>query len=419
MSLLLYNLFLRLYLFGIRIAAMVNAKAKNWLVGRKNWQKKIKQELAAETKHIWIHCSSLGEFEQGRPIIERLKQDYPQQKIVLTFFSPSGYEVRKDYDLADHIFYMPLDGYRNAKQFIKLVNPSLVIFVKYEFWYYYLTQLKKQNIPVILVAAAFRESQPFFKWYGGLFKKLLTSFQYIFVQDKISKNLLTSIGFKNEVMEGGDTRYDRVVAIASKAKVFPVIEQFKGNNHLLIAGSTWPKDEALLKDWLPTLPKGWKLIIAPHEIDDAHIGQVKTMFKDTAVLYSQLVNGAEHINHQVLVIDNIGMLSSLFSYGSIAYIGGGFQKGGIHNTLEPAVFGLPIIFGSHYEKFIEAVALVQQGYAFPINNLAEFTIIANKLMIEIEANNNLRYQIRNYIHDCTGATEKVMKLLAKEYFKTI
>lgn len=349
--------------------------------------------------------------------MERLRRDYPQYKIVLTFFSPSGYEMRKDYPLASHVFYMPLDSYNNARLFIKLLNPALVIFVKYEFWYYYLTRLKQNNIPAILVAAAFRANQPFFKWYGGLFRKVLASFRHIFVQDIASKELLSGIGFSNNVEIGGDTRYDRVVEIADNAKAFPLIEQFKVNNHLLIAGSTWGKDEILLKEWLSAMPANWKLVIAPHEIGAAHLAQLKDDFKGNHILYSQLGEDIGNDAKKTLIIDNIGMLSGLFRYGSIAFIGGGFQKGGIHNTLEPAVFGLPVIFGDNYEKFVEAVALVKHGFGFPVDSIETFTAITEQLITRTEAGDGLRNQISSYIRGCTGATEKLMRLLANEYLK--
>ena len=359
MSLLLYNIFLLLYRAGIGCYSLFNSKAKKWIEGRKQWPLKMIAALHPDEKRIWFHCSSLGEFEQGRPLIESLKQKYPQYKIVITFFSPSGYEVQKNYAGADYVFYMPLDNKRNAKRFIKLINPSLAVFVKYEFWYHYLEELHTKKIPTIIISAAFRKEQTFFSWYGKLFRSLLHCFNWIFVQDEQSKKLLEGIGFDKNVSVSGDTRYDRVSAIAKNKKDLPLAEKFKDNHKLLIAGSTWPDDEKILKACLSVLPDDWKLIIAPHEIDEAHIQSIQSLFINENVLYSSLIKNENSFDKKVLIIDNIGLLSSLFAYGEIAFIGGGFQKGGIHNVLEPAVFGFPVIFGPVFEKFVEAKKLAE------------------------------------------------------------
>ncbi len=363
-------------------------------------------------RRIWIHCSSLGEFEQGRPIMEALRRDYPQYKIVLTFFSPSGYEVRKDTPLADYVFYMPLDGKKKSKRFLELVDPVMTIFVKYEFWYYYLCYLSTRKSPAFIISAAFRKEQGFFKWYGGLFRKMLRNFNHIFVQDQQSKDLLAGIDLKDAISVSGDTRYDRVAEIADNVKQFPIVEQFAAGNKLLVAGSTWPDDENILKESLSTLLKGWKLIIAPHEIDTPHIKQVQDLFGDACTLYSNPIDAA---NKKVLIIDNIGMLSSLYSYGSIAFVGGGFQKGGIHNALEPAIFGLPVLFGPVYEKFIEAKELVANGYAFPVHNASEFNNSLQRLTAQdLE---KLQSEIKVYMQAHTGATGKIMSHLSANYLR--
>lgn len=414
MQVFLYNIFLVLYALGIRVTSLFNEKARKWLRGRKGIFRQLADAMQGkDEQRIWVHCASLGEFEQGRPVIEAIKAQYPGYKIVLTFFSPSGYEIRKDYDGADYVFYLPMDGAGNAKRFIELVNPSLAIFVKYEFWYHYLNQLKKQDVPTMLISAAFRSSQPFFKGYGGLFRKILKSFAYIFVQDENSKQLLADIGITTNVAISGDTRYDRVVQIAENARRYDLIERFKGDSKLLIAGSTWPDDEMVLREALHILPDDWKMIIAPHEIDDKHIQQLDEMFQDTNTIYSQLPT--THTGHRVLIIDNIGMLSSLYRYGDIAFVGGGFQKGGIHNVLEPAVFGLPVFFGPEYDKFVEAKALVSRLYAFPISKKEHFNSLLRKLMEDDKRRLSMHKTIQAYIAGQAGATGKIMSVLGDKF----
>ncbi len=413
MQLLFYNIFLLLYRIAVRIAALFGNKARLWLNGRKGLLDKIAADLQGkDEKRIWVHCSSLGEFEQGRPLIEAIRQQYPAYKIVLTFFSPSGYEVRKDYKGADYIYYLPMDSRGNARRLVSLVNPSLAIFVKYEFWYYYLAQLQQAQVPTILVSAVFRKSQIFFKPSGGLFRKMLHCFTYLFVQDDESKKLLATIGLNENVIVAGDTRYDRVIAIAASVKPFPLIEKFKEADKLIIAGSTWPADEEILKQTLPNLPDDWKLVIAPHEVDAAHIQSLHDAFAGHSVLYSQL--DAEPCGYRVLIIDNIGMLSSLYSYGDIAYVGGGFNDG-IHNVLEPAVFGLPVFFGPKYDKYIEAKALVSRQYAFPISSAADFNNSLPNLTEDDTTRQTMQKAIQAYIAAQTGATERVVNQLFAKF----
>ncbi len=405
---LLYPIFLLLYRTGIRASALYNGKARKWLDGRRNWRQQLAAALTPGEKRIWIHCSSLGEFEQGRPLIEALKEQYPDHKIVLTFFSPSGYEACRSYDKADHICYLPMDGRAAARDFVAAVSPSLVLFVKYEFWHYYLAEVKRRQMPLLLVSGAFRPEQPFFKWYGGFFRKMLHCFTHIHVQDGVSAKLLQAIGIRDNVTISGDTRYDRVSAIAARVKQIPEAERFKGTSKIFIAGSTWPDDERLIKECLPQLPSDWKLVIAPHEIDARHIRQVQELFGSEMALFSELPGNAALYDKRILVIDNIGMLSSLYTYGAIAYVGGGFQKGGIHNVLEPAVFGIPVIIGPIYQKFVEAASLVSAKAAFPVNNATEAGKLIHDLATDDTARQSIRDILQKFMKKKVGATAKIM-----------
>ncbi len=373
--------------------------------GRKEWRTKLRSAVNPADRPVWIHVASLGEFEQGRPLIEKIKSEHPAQKIVLSFFSPSGYEIRKDYALADQVIYLPMDSRRNAKDLLDIINPSLAIFVKYEFWYHYLYQLKKRNIPTLLVSAAFRKEQPFFQWYGGLFRKMLGCYTALFVQDEEAKRLLASIGIHQHVFVSGDTRYDRVAHIAASVKQVPVVEQFKGNDQLLIAGSSWPEDEKVLRACLDELPAGWKLVIAPHEIDKAHTRKIQHLFGDTSILYSEYAPAVT--GKKVLIIDNIGLLSSLYAYGEIAFIGGGFNKGGIHNILEPAVFGLPVVFGPVYRKFVEANKMVSLKMAFPVEDAGQAKSVILQLIADETARQELQSSIRKFMQESMGASQRI------------
>jgi 3-deoxy-D-manno-octulosonic-acid transferase len=332
-SKLLYTIFLFLYELGIRLYALFNTKARKWVEGRRDWKALYNHKLLSKEHRIWIHCSSLGEFEQGRPLIEAIKKNYPQYKIVLTFFSPSGFEIRKNYDLADYVFYLPMDGKQNAKTFIALLHPELVIFVKYEFWYYYLLRLHELKIPVVLISAVFRKNQPFFKWYGLLFRKMISFFDLLFVQEEGSFQLMHNLGYENRAIIAGDTRYDRVAELANLNQAIPGLDLFKMGKPVLIAGSTWPRDEQVLSECLSVLPMDWKIILVPHEVEESHLRDIEKRFPGT-VRYSALQNAVDQerqLNAGILVIDNIGMLSSLYAYADIAFIGGGFQTSGIHN----------------------------------------------------------------------------------------
>lgn len=342
-------------------------------------------------------------------MIEALREEYPAYKIVLTFFSPSGYELQKDFSGADYVFYLPLDGPAAAVQFLDIVAPQLILFVKYEFWYHLLQQARIRKIPTLLVSAAFREEQAFFNWYGSFFRKILRCFSWLLVQDEASKSLLAGIGLSMPVIVTGDTRYDRVSTIAGAARELPAIERFKGDYKLIVGGSTWPDDERLLQELLPTLPAGWKMILAPHEIDAAHLQFIDSLFEGEAIRYSAW-EGQETTQARVLIIDNMGMLSSLYRYGEIAFIGGGFDKSGIHNVLEPAVFGLPVVMGPVYEKFVEAVALRTAGFAFPVKDTAEAWAVLNELMPE-ERRRIIADGLADFMSANTGATDRILALI--------
>jgi len=401
-----YNIFLLLYRTGIRIASLWNKKARLWLDGRKNIFDRLSAELRTQdSKIIWFHCSSLGEFEQGRPVIEKLKSQNPGLKFLLTFFSPSGYEIRKDYKAVDWVFYLPLDSKANAKLFFEIVKPSLVVFVKYDYWYYYLNECKNRKIPLLLVSGIFRKDQPFFKWYGNLHRSMLNCFTHFFIQDKESLQLLQSTNIINATV-AGDTRFDRVSEIAENFTPIPEIEKFCSDSPVLVAGSTWPQDENLIKDTTVNF-SDFKIIIAPHEIHREHIDQLKLIFPN-AMLYSQLkAHNTQPITSNCLIIDNIGMLSKLYHYATIAYVGGGFNKG-IHNILEAAVYGRPVLFGPNYKKFKEAVGLIEKGGGICITSSNEFSAILQKLInnkteLELSSKNSFEFVKQN-----KGATEKIL-----------
>lgn len=404
--LILYNLSIRIYNLLIIIYQRFSPKAHLWVEGRKNIFEKISNEVDSNLPSIWFHFASLGEFEQGRPVLERAKESYPTYKIIITFFSPSGYELRKNYKNADHIFYLPLDTNANAEKFVKLINPKLVIFTKYEFWYHYFNELNKQNIPLIVISSIFRKSQAYFKWYGSLNRKILRFVDHFFVQDENSKKLLAEIGINN-VTVSGDTRFDRVAENAAAPKQFDEVKNFCADSKIFVAGSTWPADEKLIANLVIRYPD-WKFIIAPHEIKEEKIQALIGMVdKKKTIRYSSVKPGQQASpNQQVLIIDNIGMLSALYQYADIAYIGGGFGVG-IHNTLEAAAFGIPVIFGPNYSKFIEAKALVKLEAGFSINNdtnlLAAMSSLQDQDFREKAGNTAKQYVDRE-----KGATEKIL-----------
>ena len=408
----IYNTSVWAYALGIRLAALFNSKARLWVFGRKNIFSKIANTIPKDEKLIWFHCASLGEFEQGRPVIESFRENFKDHKILLTFFSPSGYEVRKNYEQADYVFYLPLDTPKNAKQFIVLTKPRLAIFVKYEFWFNYLNELSKNKIPLLMVSVIFRPSQHFFKPWGGWFRKQLQKVTFFFVQNEASIELLNSAKvFHAEV--SGDTRFDRVLQLPSEETKLPLIEKFADNLPLLIAGSTWTADEDILKALLLQSEHKFKMVVAPHIVSKDHIQQLLDKFKEWQPLLFSEQKNANPADSRIMIIDSIGMLSHIYRYGKIAYIGGGFGVG-IHNVLEAATYGLPVIFGPNYQRFQEAVELSRLGGGFPINNGNDCLEVFNRLM----NNEGLLQQsseiARNYVIENAGATASVLGK-AKEY----
>lgn len=405
-----YRIGIYLYYAAVFLASFFNEKARLWIAGRKGWAKRMKEELEGAGPLVWIHCASLGEFEQGRPLIEKWKENFSDTKILLTFFSPSGYEVRKDYQGADFIFYLPLDTPRNAKRFFKLAKPKYAIFVKYEFWQSFLRQAGKTGTKLFLISAIFRQDQLFFKSYGRWYRKILSFFSHIFVQDDNSVQLLSQ--FPNlSVSLAGDTRFDRVVQIAGQQKNLPVAENFVAGRFCFVLGSTWEKDEDILLRYIDEDTSDACYILAPHEIGAQHIQQLTSRLGEKALRYSE-AEGKKLQDYQVLLIDNMGMLSALYRYGKVAYIGGGFGSG-IHNILEPAVYNIPVIFGPRHEKFREAVALVKEGGAFPIDNYEGLRKHFNKLQSDSKTLEVVSTATKNFIQQNLGATDTILDYLKK------
>ncbi|NPA35705.1 MAG: 3-deoxy-D-manno-octulosonic acid transferase [Chlorobi bacterium] len=385
----------------ISIGALFSSKLKLLKEGRKATRIMLED---IEGPVIWIHAASLGEFEQGRPVIEAIKKHLPEKKILLTFFSPSGYEVRKDYEFADYVVYLPADTRQNAIRFINAVKPEMAFFVKYEFWYHFITQLSKKDIPVYGISVLFRKDQPFFKWYGGLFRKMLKAFTHLYVQDESSAKLLDGIGISNYTV-AGDTRFDRVREIAESASDIDIAEKFAGGSRTIVAGSTWPPDEKILLKYINETEEV-KLIIAPHEIDESHIKQIETALK---VPYFRITSPPDDVeSRRVMIVDTIGMLAAIYRYGQIAYVGGGFTSG-IHNTLEPATYGMPVIFGPDYKKYKEACDLVELGGGFEVKDYREFRQLVSKMWSDDEFLEKSSKASGEYVAGMCGATAKIMK----------
>jgi len=402
----LYNLSIFLYSILIRLTAPFNIKAQQICKGRKQTFSGLEAKINLERPIAWVHCASLGEFEQGRPVIEAIRKQHPDYQILLTFFSPSGYEIRKNYELADYICYLPADTKKNAKRFIELVRPEMVFFVKYEFWFHYITELKKRNIQLYLVSAIFRENQLFFKnspW-GKWYRKMLFSFEQFFVQDDQSVKLLHQVGIKN-VTKAGDTRFDRVAEIARNGKNIPLVEKLKGNSLLVVAGSTWKPDEELLAQYIHRHPET-KFIIAPHETKRGNIDRLINLLKTSVICYTEATEESV-MNKQVLIVDTIGILSSIYKYADLSYIGGGFGVG-IHNTLEAAIFGMPIVFGPNYLKFNEATTMVRLGIAFPINGSPSLNTILDQLLLDNDKRNSIAGECTNFTNQNLGATQIIL-----------
>ncbi|HMH22043.1 MAG TPA: glycosyltransferase N-terminal domain-containing protein [Puia sp.] len=472
MSIIFYHIFLGLYVTGIRLISRWNPKAKAWLDGRKGLLGRIREEMGADAdlagkaeqmrtgmaastgasvtgakdqaqgaamgtgagtdgrgeagshtpKTIWMHCASLGEFEQGRPVLESLRIQDPGCRIVVTFFSPSGYSVRKDYEGADHVFYLPFDTKRNARQFIDLIRPDLVLWIKYDYWYYYLVELKKRNVPTILISGVFRPDQPFFKWYGRLHRYMLECFTHLFVQTEASVRLLARLGISGNVSVSGDTRFDQVIGISGQPVPLPLIEAFCGQHAVIVAGSTWEEDEEEL-DHFANTHQEIRFIIAPHEIGEERMREVEKLFR-YCIRYSQWEKEAGRRTAQgqqgskamprenlrppnVLIIDNIGMLSRLYKYATITYVGGGFGDDGVHNVLEAAVYGKPVVFGPVIEKFIEAVELADCGGGIVIDSALEAESVFSRLLSNPEEYRLTCAASRDYVQAKRGATGKI------------
>jgi 3-deoxy-D-manno-octulosonic-acid transferase len=402
----IYNFILLFASQLLKILALFSPKLNLFVEGRKSVFEILKNNIQEFDKTIWFHAASLGEYEQGLPVIEKVKQKYPNHKIIITFFSPSGYEVRKNNTLADVTVYLPLDTISNAKQFLKVVHPEMVFFIKYEFWPNYLKELRNQNIKTYLISGIFRENQAFFKWYGGFYRKALKTFTYFFVQNESSKLLLQSIGFEN-VKISGDTRFDRVVAILEKDNTLDFIEQFKNNQTTIVIGSSWPKDEELLVNYINRSSENVKFIIAPHNIKAEQITNIKSQITKSSVLFSEKSN-IDLSSFSVFIIDTIGILTKIYSYADIAYVGGGFGNPGVHNLLEPATFGIPIVIGPNYSHFAEAIALVGLEGCVAVKNESELNDAFNLLLQNEEERLEKGHICSTFVQMNKGATEQIL-----------
>lgn len=407
-----YNLFIHLYQVLIKISSLFKTKARLWCIGRRDIFYHLSRTIQKDQPIVWFHCASLGEFEQGRPVIEAFRKQFPGVRILLTFFSPSGYEIRKNYPGADYIFYLPADTGKNASRFIHIVKPSLAVFIKYEYWFNYMRVLKSENIPLVYISAIFRPGQRFFRPWGKWQLSRLKTVSHFFVQNDESAQLLKKAGI-NQVTVSGDTRFDRVLSIAKRKKDFPLIARFCENNPILLAGSTWPPDEELIISLANEKMTDLKVIFAPHEVHPERIKSLIKKIKLSSLKFSEA--SPENIYQaQVLIIDSIGILSHLYQYATIAYIGGGFGTG-IHNILEAATFGKPVIFGPNYHKFQEAVDLVNLGGAFSMSTETELHqlikhLLANKIQLQKSSET-----ARRYVSEKCGATSIILTFLAK-YF---
>jgi 3-deoxy-D-manno-octulosonic-acid transferase len=430
MRIVFYQLFLLLYQISARFISPWNRKAKQWVEGRKNIMAQMEaSDMANQQATIWMHCASVGEFEQGRPVLEEVRKTYPNHKILVTFFSPSGYEAKKNYAGADYIFYLPIDSKYNAKRLLDMVRPSLVLWVKYDYWFYYLNELKNRKIPTLLVSGIFLEGQVFFRWYGGFYRKMLQSFTHIFVQTEESKKLLGTIGIYNNVTVSGDTRFDRVIEIAENFEPIDIIASFCGDRPVIVAGSTWEEDEELLDHYANVHPE-IKFIIAPHEIEESRLKEVEVLFRNVvrfSAFEKQMkesetvkLNSKNKLNPaaNVLIIDNIGMLARLYKYASIAYVGGGFGDDGVHNVLEAAVYGKPIVHGPVIEKFAEAIELVEIGGSFVIDSALEAEKTFDRLLLDYEEYSAACKASKNYVYEKRGATVKIMNWIQENRLLT-
>ncbi|MEY4834336.1 MAG: 3-deoxy-D-manno-octulosonic acid transferase [Bacteroidota bacterium] len=402
----IYNFILLFASQFLKILALFSPKLNLFVQGRKSVFETLKNNIQEFDKTIWFHAASLGEYEQGLPVIEKVKQQHPNHKIILTFFSPSGYEIRKNNTVADVTVYLPLDTIANAKQFLKVVHPEMVFFIKYEFWPNYLKELKHQNIKTYLISGVFRKNQAFFKWYGGFYRKALKTFTYFFVQNESSKLVLQSIGFDN-VKISGDTRFDRVVTLLEKENTLDFIAAFKNNQPTIVIGSSWPKDEELLVNYINESSENVKFIIAPHNIKAEQIKNIKSQITKSSVLFSEKSN-IDLSSFQVFIIDTIGILTKIYSYADIAYVGGGFGNPGVHNLLEPATFGIPIVIGPNYSHFAEAIALVGLEGCVSIKNQSELNDALNLLLQNEEERLEKGHICSTFVQMNKGATAHIL-----------
>lgn len=403
----IYNLVIYIYLFGVKLAVLFSSKPAKMVKGHREVFEILRDKIDRNARYIWFHAASLGEFEQGRPLIERIRKEHPEYKILQTFFSPSGYEVRKNYQGADIVCYLPFDTPRNVRRFVELANPCMVFFIKYEFWQNYLNTLYKKGIPVYSVSSIFRPNQIFFRWYGKDYRKVLKTFAHLFVQNEVSKKLLASIGV-TDVTIVGDTRFDRVLDICAVAKELPLVKAFKGDSKTFVAGSSWGPDEDIFIKYFNEHPE-MKLVIAPHVVSDSHLKEIMEKVKRPCVRYTEATE--ENVSKaDCLIIDCYGLLSSIYRYGEISYIGGGFGVG-IHNVLEAAVYGIPVIFGPNNKKFREAQHLLEKKGGFEINDYEEFKSLMDKFLTDdsylLQAGN----AAGDYVKNNSGALEKIMKAI--------
>ena len=402
-----YNLAISLYEFAAKVAALFSSQPAKMLEGQKRAFMYLLNNLDPYDKHIWVHAASLGEFEQGRPLIERIRKDYPKYKIVLTFFSPSGYEVRKDYKGADYVCYLPFDTPDNALMFVQIVKPVVAYFIKYEFWRNYLRELHKNDVPAYSISSIFRPNQIFFRWYGKSYREVLHCFDHFFVQNEESKKLLFSAGVTFSTVVG-DTRFDRVLDIRAEAQPLPLVERFKGDSLTLVAGSSWGPDEDIIISYFNAHPE-MKLVIAPHVVSDSHLKEIESKLKRPFVRYTQATEESVQ-QADCLIIDCYGLLSSIYRYGEISYVGGGFGVG-IHNVLEAAVYGIPVIFGPKNKKFREARHLLEQKGGFEIRNSQDFETLMNRFLSDKAYLQSSGKAAGDYVKNNSGALEKIMEYM--------